>query len=246
VDLKHQEEVDLNVRLWERKPILRRVYKDFFTMIAGKIDSDLPGDIVEIGSGIGDIQEVIPNCIRTDFFSSPWIDRVENIYHLSFPTASLSHLVMIDVFHHLKHPGNALDECRRVLVERGRIILLEPYISVLGLFVYGFVHREPVSLFRPIAWHAPASWSWQDDDYYAAQGNATRVFESRKYLETMQDWSLIHKRRMAALHYVASGGYRGPQLYPDKWFSRVKAISAVLDHFPSLFATRLLAVLERR
>jgi len=46
--------------------------------------------VVELGSGMPDIREVIPNCIRTDLFLKPGIDRVENAYDLSFTNESVS------------------------------------------------------------------------------------------------------------------------------------------------------------
>jgi hypothetical protein len=48
-----------------------------------------------------------------------------------------------DVWHHLEHPANALAEFRRVLVPRGRVIILEPAMSVVGRLVYGNCHHEP-------------------------------------------------------------------------------------------------------
>ena len=50
-------------------------------------------------------------------------------YELPFRDAALSHLVLFDVFHHLRAPNAFLREARRVLTPRGRLILFEPYIS---------------------------------------------------------------------------------------------------------------------
>ena len=50
-------------------------------------------------------------------------------YELPFRSASLSHLVLFDVFHHLCAPNAFLQEARRVLGHTGRLILFEPYIS---------------------------------------------------------------------------------------------------------------------
>jgi hypothetical protein len=49
---------------------------------------------------------------------------------------------------------------------------------------------------------------------------------------------------MAAISYVASGGYSKPQLYPDAAFGLMRWIDGVCDRMPALFATRLMAVLE--
>ena len=57
----------------------------------------------------------VPEWITTDIFPNPWLDRRENAYALNFPDESVSTLIFLDVFHHLKYPGTALNEFRRVL-----------------------------------------------------------------------------------------------------------------------------------
>jgi len=85
---------------------------------------------------------VIPDCVRTDLFPFPWIDRVENAYRLSFGDETLANLFMVDVFHHLRYPGAALQEFWWVLRVGGRLILLEPALSILGYLIYGLLHPE--------------------------------------------------------------------------------------------------------
>ncbi len=156
--------------------MLQRAYRDFHRRIAAEVDATVPGKIVELGSGIGNIRDVIPNCVRTDLFANPWIDQVENAYDLSFGDGEVSHLILFDVFHHLEHPRTALAECRRVLSPRGRVIVFDPYVSLTGRIVYGPLHHEPIGDDRPIVASAPASFDVHGHAYYAAQGNATRVF----------------------------------------------------------------------
>jgi hypothetical protein len=48
---------------------------------------------------------VIPECVTTDIFPNPWLDRVENAYALNFADASVGNLILFDVFHHLEFPG---------------------------------------------------------------------------------------------------------------------------------------------
>ena len=242
---RHLDEIQLNAKHWERKPVLRQVYRDFHEAIAACVSRSIEGHIVEIGSGIGSIREVLPGCIRTDLFPNPWIDRVENAYALTFEDESVSHIILFDVFHHIKYPGTAFQEFRRVLVPQGRLIVFDPYISLLGLMVWGLAHPEPASLFRPIEWLAPRGLVPDVNEYYAAQGNATRVFRHSARAETLRGWSVIEKRPMAALSYVASGGYRGPQLYPDSWLPLMRRLDKWLDSWPLLFGTRLLVVMEK-
>ena len=242
---RHEEEALRNLRHWEAKPLLRKVYRGFHETIAGYVSRDLPGEIIEIGSGIGSLRDIIPECVRTDAFPSPFIDRVENAYALSCGDGTVSHLILFDVFHHLQYPGTAFEEFRRVLVPRGRVIVFDPYVSALGLLVYGPAHPEPVGLLSRIETHAPPGWSRERPEYYAAAANATRLFGRSRYEDLWRGWSIVAKRRLAAISYVATGGYSGPQLYPESWLPAMRQLDRILDALPLLFATRLLVVLEK-
>jgi SAM-dependent methyltransferase len=244
IDL-HQDQIEKNYEYWNQKPILKALYGDFYRLIAKEL-SNLPDTrIVELGSGLGNIREFIPNCIRTDLFPNPWIDQIENAYQLSFPDESVSDLILTDVFHHLRHPGTALQEFSRVLRKGGRVIMLEPCMSMLGLLVYGIAHDEPVAVTKKIEWEAPQVWSPQQIDYYAAQGNASRVFVGQRFRHKLGGWRTIATQRFSAIAYAASGGFSKPQLYPTAALPLLRKLERVLDLFPLLFATRLLVILEK-
>ena len=241
----HKNLIEKNYTLWKQKPLLHKVYVELYrTMNEYRINA--AGKTVELGSGMGSISEVISDCIRTDLFPYPWIDQVENAYRLSFEDASLSNLLMVDVFHHLRYPGTALQEFLRVLKPGGRVIMMEPGLSALGYLVYGLLHIEPIGKAKDSSWFAPLGWKFEDIDYYAAQGNATRIFVGKKFSEYLSKWNIVKVKRLAALAYAASGGYSGPQLYPTAAYPIIKFIEKVLQPFPALFTTRLLVVLEKK
>ena len=241
----HQDSIQKNSEYWNRKPLLRTLYGDFYRLIAMNLSNLPDSKIVELGSGLGNIHDVIPNCIRTDLFPNPWIDQVENAYQLSFGATSISDLILTDVFHHLKYPGTALQEFSRVLRPGGRVIMLEPCLSALGMLVYGIFHEEPVALLREIEWEAPEGWSPDQIDYYAAQGNASRVFLGKRFRQKLINWKNIRTIRLSAIAYAASGGFSKPQLYPTSALPLIRKLEKGLGRMPALFATRLLVVLEK-
>ena len=242
---RHDDEMLENRARWEAKPLLRRIYRDFHQRIAAHLATGVSGETVELGSGMGSITEVIPHCVRTDLVKHPWIDRVENAYRLSSADRSVANLILFDVFHHLRYPGTALAEAARVLAPGGRVLLFEPCISALGLLVYGAFHHEPVALRDPIEWTAPAGWHPGLDSYYAAQGNATRIFFTSRHAEHLRAWRVVHRARLPALTYAASGGFRGRTLYPAAAYPALHALESLLTPLPWLFATRCLIVLEK-
>lgn len=243
---QHNDEIQQNLARWNRKPILRKIYSDFHHRIAAHLSDLDGGEIIELGSGIGNIQEVIPRCVKTDLFPNPWIDRVENAFRLSCADASVSDLILFDVFHHLRYPGTALQEFRRVLKPGGRVHIFDPYMSLLGRIVFGLFHHEPIALSDAITWAAPDDWDPEDVDYYAAQGNATRVFFKHEQIADLNDWTICHRQRLPGISYVASGGYSKPQLFPDVAYPLMQGIDSLAAHLPRLFATRLLVVLEKK
>ncbi len=208
-----QKDILLNQERWNKKPLLRAIYREFHTAIAAHLSGLENPLVVDLGSGIGNIKDVIPDCLRTDLFPNPWIDQVENAYALSFADGTVSDLVLFDVFHHLRYPGTALREFERVLRPGGRVLIFDPFISLLGLIVYGLLHQEPIGWRDYIDWFAPKGWSAQNSDYYAAQGNTTRIFFGRLDPALLKSWK-VHPGLLPAqalgkgVRHIAQLGYR--------------------------------------
>ena len=239
---QHQIEIERNLRAWESKPLLQEIYTGFYRRIIGLIDTTIPGQIVELGSGIGNLKAHLPQVITTDLFPNPWLDMVCDAYKLPFPDASLSHLVLFDVFHHLRAPNAFLREARRALVDSGRVILFEPYISWSSMPIYGLLHHEPVGWKTPIE----RSDSTPSNDYYAAQGNATRLFFRKEIPGWPERWNIFHAEAFSCFHYLFSGGYSKPALYPAAWLPVLRKIDLKLSKFPKLFGGRCLIGLSPR
>jgi SAM-dependent methyltransferase len=240
----HNVEIHENMERWKRKPLLRRVYRDFHQAIAKELARGVPGKTLELGSGVGAIRDVIPDCMTSDIFPNPWLDRVENAYHLSFADESLANVILFDVWHHLEFPGLALREFERALVPGGRVILFEPAMGLLGRFIYGCFHHEPLGLDKTITWE-PEQPADRVDQYYSAQGNAWRIFHSGEFHERLAAWNIVVVRYLSGLAYIGTGGFRGPQIYPESFFKMVAGCDRGLSLVPNLFATRMLVVLEK-
>jgi SAM-dependent methyltransferase len=242
---QHNIEIQKNLKSWQKKPVLQKIYHEFYKLIASQINQNIEGKIVELGSGIGNLKMVVPDVICTDIFQNPWIDQVENAYNLSFENESVSNLILFDVCHHLKYTGSALKEFNRVLKPGGRVIIFDPAMSMLGFLIYGIFHHEPVAYFRKINWFAEHDSDINKNEYYAAQGNASRIFSSSKCNELLSDWKIIKVKKLSSLSYVLSGGYSKRQLYPDRFLPILNLLEKLLDYFPLIFATRLFVVLEK-
>jgi SAM-dependent methyltransferase len=238
---QHQTEVQRNLGAWHDKPLLRQIYAGFYNRIVALLNNRLPGRIVEIGSGVGNLKSHLPEAIGTDLFPNPWLDLVCDGYELPFFSASLSHLILFDVFHHLRAPGAFLREARRVLTKDGRLILFEPYISWLSSPVYGLLHHEPV------AWQAPINFTEtlpRPRDYYAAQGNATRLFFLTQNRGWPAGWTVFHAEAFAGFSYLLSGGFSRRAWYPARCLRWLQACDRVLSRWPRAFGARCLVGLR--
>jgi SAM-dependent methyltransferase len=240
---QHQVEIQRNLAAWERKPLLRAIYARFYERIAALIDVTLPGFVVEIGSGIGNLKSRFPRAITTDLFSNPWLDLVCDGYELPFGDSTISHLVLFDVFHHLRAPQAFFREAQRVLTRGGRLILFEPHISVSSYPVYGLLHHEPMGLNQEIsaADHLP-----RPRDYYAAQGNATRMFFNENGKAAPEGWTMFHCEAFAAFSYLFSGGFSKPSIYPLSTLAIAEKLDRWLSRWPRLFGARCLVGLARQ
>jgi SAM-dependent methyltransferase len=242
---QHDIEIQGNRHSWDRKPQLRAVYRSFQELIASRVDRSVAGLIVELGSGMGSIKEVIPDCVTTDLFPNPWLDRQENAYRLSFADSSVSNLILFDVWHHLRYPGTAVAEFRRVLAPGGRVIVFDPAISLTGRVIYGLFHHEPVGMNLPFTWDAPAGFKPDDADYFAAQGSATRVFWRRQVDAKLAGWGIVEATPLPSFEYFATGGFSGPTIGGPTLFKCWRWLDRFLRRWPNLFAARLLVVLKR-
>jgi SAM-dependent methyltransferase len=238
---QHQVEIQRNREAWQRKPLLREIYAGFYRRILARIDPALPGRVVEIGSGVGNLKTHLPSAIGSDLFPNPWLDVVCDGYELPFREATISHLILFDVFHHLRAPNAFLKEARRVLVRGGPLILLEPYLSWSSYLVYAFLHHEPVALGEPIDF---AEERPRPRDYYAAQGNATRLFFRREAPGWPAGWTVLHAEAFASFSYLLSGGFSKPAIYPAALLSLLQRMDAGLSRWPRLFGARCLVALQ--
>jgi SAM-dependent methyltransferase len=243
--VQHDVEIQGNRHAWQRKPLLRSVYRGFHELIASRLDRSIAGLIVELGSGMGSIKEVIPDCVTTDLFPNPWLDRQENAYTLTFADGSVSNLILFDVWHHLRYPGTALIEFQRVLAPGGRVIVFDPAMSWTGRVVYGLFHHEPLGMNLAVSWDAPAGFKAGDSDYFAAQAAATRLFWRREAPSRLAGWEVVEATPLPSFEYFATGGFSGPQLGGAGIFGVWRWLDRSLRRWPNLFAARLLVVLKR-
>jgi SAM-dependent methyltransferase len=130
--------------IWHEKPVLRTIYEDYFDLIASAC---LPGRTLEFGAG-GTPAELRSegHFIAADIQFGPWLDVVADAQQMPVSDGALDNITMLDVLHHLAYPVRFLEESARTLRPGGRLIMIEPAISLASHLPLLLFHHETVDM----------------------------------------------------------------------------------------------------
>ena len=238
----HAEVNDENLKIIQKKQLLKLIYLDYFKVIKKNLSTFNNPNILEIGSGPGIIKQVINNCITSENFENPYLDRKENIYDLNFNNESLTDIVMVDVFHHLKYPMLGLSEMNRVLKKNGKVIMIEPAMGMIPKFIYAIFHKEPNGFNMRIS----LSENKEPDlhKFFAAQSYPYRIFY-KKEIKIDKFFNISKVELKSDFSFLGSGGFGYTQFYPKVLYNLIKKFDNILSILPLLFAARMIITLEK-
>jgi hypothetical protein len=124
-----------------------------------------------------------------------------------------------------------------VLAPAGRLILFEPFVSVCSFPVWGLLHHEPVAMGKTINLTRDFP---RPRAYYAAQGNATRLFFRNEVSGWASGWNVFHVESFSCFHYLLSGGFSKPAVYPAGWLNALRKLDVKCSRWPRVFGGRCL------
>src|SRR5258708_5132082 len=107
--------------IWERKPVLRAIYHDYYQRIVSHTE---PGRTLEIGGGSGNLKQYMPDVVSTDILPGSWLDARADAQRLPFRDGTFDNIVLVDVLHHIERPAEFFGESCRVLRRGGRIVMV--------------------------------------------------------------------------------------------------------------------------
>jgi len=204
-----------------------------------------PGSILEIGGGSGNLKEFFPHAISSDVLFTPWADAVLDAHFLPFKNAVLDNIVLFDVLHHLNDPAQFFYEAQKVLKQNGRVVLMEPYISLASFFVYRFLHSE--DLIWNITPFKKGCSNKNKNRFHGNQAIPTLIFERYKhrFVKDFPGLKIIKKEKTDFITYPLSGGFHNPSLCPLFLYSTLEYLEKILNPLNRFLAFRLFVVLEK-
>jgi SAM-dependent methyltransferase len=229
---------------WERKPVLRTIYSDFFTRLAGHCK---PGRTLEIGGGIGNLKEMLSDVVSSDIQFSSHLDLVADAQSLPTGDNAFANIVMLDVLHHLEFPIRLLKDAMRTLEPGGRIVMIEPAITLGSSLFYRLIHHEPVRMSAdPLIDGEPDP---HRDPYDSNQAIPTLL--ATRYKARQQELVPGLKQHKAEwfsfLAYPLSGGFKPWSLISDAMVRRLLKMESYLERpLGRFFGFRVLIVFEKQ
>jgi SAM-dependent methyltransferase len=135
-----------HARIWAAKPALRAVYAVWFDALLAMAPHG--ARVIEVGAGPGLFAAYArahrPDLrwIASELAPAPWNDVVADAQALPFRAGCADAVLGFDIVHHLAHPRAFFAEVARVLRPRGRLAVVEPWVTPLSFVVYRYFHQE--------------------------------------------------------------------------------------------------------
>lgn len=208
----------------KQKYFLRKLYQEWYSIFTQEIEVLPDGLLIELGSGGGFFKEIEPKVICTDIIDLPSNDMTFSALDMPFKNQSVGGIFMIDTMHHLPDSEQFLKEASRVLLEGGKIIMIEPANSIWGRFIYKNFHHEP---FIP-----EGDWSIPTTGPLSGANGALPwivfIRDNEIFREKFPGFKIESIEYLNPFTYLFSGGVSRRQLLPDFTYSAIKYLDKLL------------------
>ena len=231
-------------KIIKEKGVLSKLYGEWYRRLLEKIPEErCLGPMLEIGSGGGFLKEFRSDCITSEVFHLPEIDFVLNAEELPFKSNSLGSILMVDVFHHIPDVYLFLTEAQRVLAPGGRIVMLEPWNTAWGRWVYKNLHPEP---FLPESerWALPSTEN-RDGPLSRANGALPWIVFCRDRFKFTREFPFLQVEGIELDYpftYLLSGGVSMRSLCPGWSYAPLRFLEKILT--PAMNSLAMFALIS--
>jgi SAM-dependent methyltransferase len=224
-------------QVWDRKRIIRQLYETWYEKITTELQ---PGSIIEVGAGTGNFKRWLKTRGRAswtlDILPGKYVDMQADALQMPLAPGSVDNIVMVDALHHFARPLAFLKQAAEVLRPRGRLLLIEPFVSVWGRFVYRYLHHERVDFDFEESTASKEAWD----------GNAAipRLTLARLEQE-VRDLRIRQISYCEFLAYPLSGGFSYRSLLPGPVLLALHRLEQARLFQNRALSLRVIAVLEK-
>ncbi len=217
-----------------QKPFLKKIYEDWYEAFALFLKQHQiqpkADKVVEIGSGGGFIQEVVPSVITSDIKKLPFCDMSFSAHKMPFENNSLSSIFMLNVFHHIPNCELFLQEAMRTLKPGGFIYMVEPSNTFFRKHFYQKMHHEYYNPNEP-------TWTFASSGPLSGSNIALPwiVFhrDQEKFRKLFPHLQIECIKMHTPLLYLLSGGLSFKTPFPGWSYSMIKFLENLLTPFYS-------------
>jgi SAM-dependent methyltransferase len=225
-----------------KKPFLKKLYIEWYSVFLDEMRSLPKGKCVEIGSGGGFLKEIESSVITSDILSLPHIDMTFSALQMPFADSELSALFLLDTFHHLPDVGQFLNEASRVLKTGGKIVMIEPANSWWSRMIYKNFHHEPFD--------TKAGWQIPEKGPMSGANGALPwiVFErdADLFRERFPELQIEQIRYHTPLRYLLSGGVSFKTIFPGFAFGLFTMIDRLLTKLSGQLSMFITVKIKRK
>ncbi|RKY32023.1 MAG: hypothetical protein DRP74_03570 [Candidatus Omnitrophota bacterium] len=200
--------------IFKQKKVLRTLYREYCRPFLESFkNAPRKAKILEIGSGVSPLKELIPEIISSDLVVSPWLDLVSSAYALPFRNNSLDRIFLMFCCHHLGNAEEFLREAYRCLKPAGEMVIIDPAITLFSKFYYRYFHTDRIDLKSEV-------WGFHGNGRLSDSNIALPwiIFfrDRQRFLKLYPGFRIEKVEYNTCLSFLLSGGLRIRQLCPTR------------------------------
>jgi SAM-dependent methyltransferase len=226
--------------------------KSYLTWIYSHVSLlGVDAQILEIGAGAGISKKFLQNfeILQTDFLS--WeagaVQGNIDAQGLPFGDSYFSGVFGMDMLHHAPRPYDVISEALRVTKPGGRVLFIEPYVSLFSYPIYKLFHPEKTSItLRALPDRDLVGSSPHDGDQVIAQ----RVFLSRlgkrQLRKSIREPIEVQHKLISPVSFFTTGGINKPfSVNPRFITSLIRLEKLIPQVVMRIIAARALYVIQK-
>jgi SAM-dependent methyltransferase len=225
MDLDDPQTTRLRQRIIAEKPFLRKVYEEWYRRLALALPAGTDA-VLEIGSGAGFLNSLLPDVITSDVLFCPNVKIVLDATRLPFGNSSLRAILITNVLHHVPEPRRFFSEATRCVREGGVMAMIEPWVTPWSSLIYRVLHNEP---FRPDS----VDWEFPQAGPLSGANNALpwMIFERdrQQFEREFPEWKVQIIAPLMPVSYLLSGGVTLRSLMPGTGFNIFRRLENLMQ-----------------